>query len=123
MSDKTKKDPKWPQSEKKPGEPTHTATLPLNGEKCGVTKGLDNRTTIMAPPDPKVVEAAQAFADACDKCDKAKDFANEKGQVLLDLFLKSKKARKVKVVTEARTYYFSTASLTKLVTEKKQSVN
>lgn len=100
-----------------------TGQLPLKGGKDGITKGLDNKTVIKSPEDPKVVKAAHEYALSLERVEKAKDEANEFAQALLDLFLDSKKARKVRVITDTKTYYFSTASLTKLVTEKKKSIN
>lgn len=105
------------------GSPSATGDLPLKGGKDSVTKGLDGKTVIKSPEDPKVVAAANEYAKALDRMENLRQEANEKGQVLLELFLGSKKVRKVRVITDAKTYYFSTATLTKIVTEKKQSVN
>lgn len=100
-----------------------TGDLGLKGGKDGVTKGLDNKTVIKAPEDPKAIAAGKEYALALERVEKAKEEANEKAQVLLDIFLGSKKARKVRIITDTKTYYFSTESLTRLTTEKKQSVN
>lgn len=118
-------DPKDEKKDPAKGGPAagQTGALPLKGGKDGVTKTLDNKGVLKAPEDPKVVKAGHDYALALERVEKAKDEANEFAQKLLDLFLESKKARKVRVITDTKTYYFSTASLTKLVTEKKQSVN
>lgn len=112
---KDKKDAKGPQA-------GQTGTLPLKGGKDGVTKGLDNKTVIAAPPDPKVVKAAEEHALRLEAAGKAADRANESGQDLLKAFQESKKARKVRIITDGGTYYFSPESLTKLKVERKKSV-
>lgn len=112
-----KKDDKKPEA-KKDGL---TGKLPLKGGKDGVTKTLDNKDVLKAPADPKVVKAAEVLAGILDR--KAKIVAEEEDAsvALLDAFDKTKKARKVRVVGETRAYFFSKATLSRLVVEKKKA--
>lgn len=102
-------------------EPTHTGKLPLKGGKTGVTKSLDNKEVIKSPPDPKVVKAAEVLAGILDRKAKLEKEGQDAAQALLKAFDESKKAKKCRVVGEAKTYWFSKATLSKLVIEKKDA--
>lgn len=109
--------------EKKPEGPKDglTGKLPLKGGKDGVTKTLDNKDVLKAPADPKVVKAAEVLASILDRKAKITKEEEDASVALLDAFDKSKKAKKVRVVGETRAYFFSKATLCKLVVEKKKA--
>jgi hypothetical protein len=121
MTTATPAAPKSAVPEKNPTKPGETGKLPLKGGKEGVTRSLDNKEVIKSPPDPKVVKAAESLAGVLDRRAKIDKEAQDAGQALLKAFDESKKAKKVRIVGEVKTYWFSKATLSKLVIEKKDA--
>lgn len=108
--------------EKKPEPPKgETGKLPLKGGKDGVTKTLDNKGVLTAPVDKKVLAAAEAYASILDRMAKTAKEGEIAAQELLKALDESKKAKKVRVVGEMKTYWFSKATLSKLVVQKKDA--
>jgi hypothetical protein len=68
-----------------------------------------------------VVKAAESLAGVLDRRAKIDKEAQDAGQALLKAFDESKKAKKVRIVGEVKTYWFSKATLSKLVIEKKDA--
>lgn len=98
-----------------------TGKLSLKGGKEGTTKSLDNKHVLKSPPDPKVVKAAEALAGILDRKAKLEAEGHDAAQNLLKAFDESKKAKKVRIVGEVKTYWFSKVALSKLVIEKKDA--
>lgn len=98
-----------------------TGKLPLKGGKEGVTKSLDNKHVLKSPPDPKVVKAAEVLAGILDRKANIEKEGQDAAQNLLKAFDESKKAKKVRIVGEVKTYWFSKVALSKLVIEKKEA--
>jgi len=100
-----------------------TPSLPLKGGKEGTTKGLDNKTVIKSPPDPKVLTAAEKYADCLGAINGLNKKATELGEALLAAFDASKKERRIRIVRDAQTFTFYPGNIRKLIVEKKKAVN
>jgi hypothetical protein len=105
----------------KKAEVPMTGKLPLEGGKDGITRTLDNKDVLKAPPDPKVKKVAEELATALDKQRKVALEAEDLGQALLKAFDESHKTKKIMVRGEMGTYWFSKQSLSKLKVEKKKA--
>ncbi len=118
-----KKDaPKPEGKDAKKDSPTgQTIPAPLKGGKDGVTRTLDNKDVLKAPVDKKVLAAAEAYASILDRQAKTAKEGEAAAQELLKALDESKKAKKVRVVGEMKTYWFSKATLSKLVVQKKDA--
>lgn len=105
----------------KPSPAGQTIPAPLKGGKDGVTRTLDNKDVLKAPVDKKVLAAAEHYASILDRQAKTGKEAEVAAQELLKALDDSKKAKKVRVVGEMKTYWFSKATLSKLVVQKKDA--
>ena len=108
--------------EDKKDSPTgQTIPAPLKGGKDGVTKTLDNKDVLKAPVDKKVLAAAEHYASILDRLAKTGKEGEIAAQELLKALDVSKKSKKVRIVGEMKTYWFSKATLSKLVVQRKDA--
>ena len=106
---------------KKESPAGQTIPAPLKGGKDGTTRTLDNKDVLKAPVDKKVLSAAEHLASILDRQAKIAKDGESAAQELLQAFDASKKSKKVRVVGEVKTYWFSKATLSKLVIQKKDA--
>ena len=102
-------------------EPRGTNSLPLKGEKEQDQKGLDG-SVIKEKPEPKVIEAAKAYAKELEKIEDGKDDANEAAAKLETVLKATKKKPYVRIVTDRQVWEFEVQRSSRLVKKKTAAV-